>query len=205
MSVDQDLAPGAEPVRGQPVAALVMRARNGDELAWDALVERSAPLIWSLCRRYRLDRADAGDVAQTVWLQLVNQLGKIRDPAALPGWLATTTRRECQRARDKSRAPHAAMRALDAGGIPDDQASLLEHVLAAERHAALREALAHLPPRCRQLIALLSSDPPVPYAQISARLGIPVGSIGPTRRRCLDQLRHHPAIAALINADAPTA
>lgn len=202
MSVDQDLAPGAEPVRDHPVATLVMRARHGDEPAWDALVERYAPLIWSLCRRYRLDAADAG---QNVWLGLVNQLGKIRDPAALPGWLATTTRRECQRVLNRAQAPHAALHAPDADNIPDDQAGTLGQVLAAERHAALREAFAHVPPCCQQLIALLIKDPPVPYAEISARLGIPVGSIGPNRRRCLDKLRHHPAIAALINAETQTA
>jgi len=78
-----------------PVATLVMRARNGDELGWDALVERYAPLIWSLCCRYQLDGVDADNVGQCVWLQLVDQLDKIRDPAALPGWLATTIRREC--------------------------------------------------------------------------------------------------------------
>jgi RNA polymerase sigma factor (sigma-70 family) len=133
----------------------------------------------------------------------VNQLDKIRDPAALPGWLATTTRRECRRVLNKTQAPHAAMQAPDADNVPDDQASTLEHVLAAERHAALREASAHLPPCCQQLIALLIKDPPVPYAEISARLGIPIGSIGPNRRRCLDKLRHHPAIATLINAEAP--
>jgi RNA polymerase sigma factor (sigma-70 family) len=205
MSADQDLAHDAEPVPDHPVATLMTRARNGDELAWDALVERYAPLIWSLCRRYRLDAADAGDVGQNVWLQLVNQLGRIRDPAALPGWLATTTRRECLRARNRAQAPHAALQALDADNIPDDQASTLEQVLAAERHAALREAFAHLPPRCQQLIALLIKDPPVPYAEISARLGIPVGSIGPNRRRCLDKLRHYPAIAALINTQTQTA
>ena len=205
MSADQDLAQDAEPRPDDPVAAVVMRARNGDQLAWDALVERYAPLIWSLCRRYRLDGADAGDVGQNVWLQLVNQLGKIRDPAALPGWLATTTRRECQRVLNKTQPPPAALHAPDTDNIPDDQASTLEHVLAAERHAALREASAHLPPCCQQLIALLIKDPPVPYAQISARLGIPIGSIGPNRRRCLDKLRHHPAIAALINAEAQTA
>ena len=205
MSADQDLAQDAEPVPDHPVAALVMRARNGDELAWDALVERYAPLIWSLCRRYRLNAADAADVGQNVWLQLVNQLGKIRDPAALPGWLATTTRRECKRVLNKAQAPHAAMQAPDADNIPDDQASMLEQVLAAERHAALREAFAHLPPCCQQLIALLIKDPPMPYAQISARLGIPIGSIGPNRRRCLDKLRHHPAIAALINTQTQTA
>ena len=100
MSADQDLAQDAEPVPDHPVATLVMRARNGDELAWDALVERYAPLIWSLCRRYRLSGADAADVGQNVWLQLVNQLGKIRDPAASragsppqPGGNETSTHR----------------------------------------------------------------------------------------------------------------
>jgi RNA polymerase sigma factor (sigma-70 family) len=206
MSVDQDLPHDAEPMRDHPVATLVMRARTGDELAWDALVERYAPLIWSLCRRYRLDGADAGDVGQSVWLRLVDQLDKIRDPAALPGWLATTTRRECDRILHTAQVPRAARHALDAENIPDDQAETIEQeVLAAERHAALREAFVHLPPRSQQLIALLIEDPPLSYAQISARLGIPIGSIGPNRRRCLDKLRHHPGIAALINADAQTA
>jgi RNA polymerase sigma factor (sigma-70 family) len=205
MSADQDLAHDAEPVPGHPVAALVMRARNGDELAWHALVERYAPLIWSLCRRHQLGGADADDVGQNVWLQLVNQLDKIRDPAALPGWLATTTRRECRRVLNKAQVPHA-RHEPDAENIPDGHAETIEQeLLAAERHAALREAFTHLPPRDQQLIALLIEDPPVPYAQISARLGIPVGSIGPHRRRCLDKLRHHPAIAKLTSAEAQTA
>jgi RNA polymerase sigma factor (sigma-70 family) len=206
MSADQDLAQDAEPIAGHQVAALVMRARNGDELAWDALVERYAPLIWSLCRRYRLSGADAADVGQNVWLQLVNQLGKIRDPAALPGWLATTTRRECQRVLNKAQAPHAARHEPDTENVPDGQAETIEQgLLAAERYAALCQAFTDLPPRDQQLIALLTEEPPVPYAQISTRLGIPVGSIGPNRRRCLDKLRHHPAIAALISAEAQTA
>lgn len=87
--------------------------------------------------------------------------------------------------------------------IPDKHVPAAEQdLLAAERHAALRQALGQLPPGCRQLLALLLEDPPLSYAQISARLGIPVGSIGPSRRRCLDQLRRHPAVTALINADA---
>src|SRR6266576_1518803 len=86
------------PMRNDPpVTGLVIRARNGDKAAWDALVERYAPLIWSICRRYRLDRVDADDVAQSVWLHLLQHLGDLRDPAALPGWLATTARRECGR------------------------------------------------------------------------------------------------------------
>ena len=190
-------------MRNDPVVTdLVTRARNGDRQAWEALVERYAPLIWSICRRHCLDGADADDVGQGVWLQLVDQLDKVRDPAALPGWLATTTRRECTRVLRTVRGPHAAGYSLDAETIPDEQARMAEQqVLVAGRHAALREAFAHLPPCCQQLIAVLIEDPPLPYTEISARLGIPVGSIGPNRGRCLDRLRRYPAIAALINAE----
>ena len=183
------------------VIDLVARARDGDVQAWDALVERYAPLIWSICRKYRLGRADADDVGQSVWLRLVDQLGKIREPAALAGWLATTTRRECGRLVRAAHGPHAVVYALDAENMADEQAETAEQeLLAAERHAALREAFTHLPPECQRLVAMLTADPPVPYAEISARLGMPVGSIGPTRSRCLDRMRRYPAIAALINA-----
>ena len=182
------------------VILLVTRAQTGDQQAWNALVERYAPLVWSICRRYGLGGADAGDAGQNVWLHLVDQLGNIRDPAALPGWLATTTRRECTRVL-RARSAQGAVAVLDAETIPGQQTDPAEQqLLTAERHAALREAFTHLPPRCRRLIALLLEDPPVPYATISAQLGIPIGSIGPTRRRCLDQLRHHPAITALADA-----
>jgi RNA polymerase sigma factor (sigma-70 family) len=205
MYADKDFTHDAEPVGEDAVVTLVIRARDGDERAWAALVERYAPLIWSLCRRYRLDTTDTADVGQNVWLLLVTQLGKIRDPAALPGWLVTTTRRECGRVLSRAQRK-GARRMLDAENIPDGEAETIEQVLlAAERHAALREAFTHLPPRDQQLIALLTEDPPVPYAEISARLGIPVGSIGPNRRRCLDKLRHHPAIAKLNSAEAQTA
>jgi RNA polymerase sigma factor (sigma-70 family) len=185
------------------VTDLVTRARDGDTQAWDALVERYAPLIWSICRRYRLGGADAEDIAQAVWLRLVDQLDNIRDPAAIAGWLATTTRRECCRALRAARRPQVAWPVPDAETIADEQAETAEQeLLAAERHAALRDAFADLTPCCQQLLALLAADPPVQYAEISARLGIPVGSIGPSRGRCLDKLRRHPAIAALINAEA---
>ena len=130
---------------GLAVIDLVTCARGGDRQAWDALVERYAPLIWSICRRYRLGRADAEDVGQSVWLHLVDQLDKIRDPAALPGWLATTTRRECRRV--VRAAPHAVVCTLDAENIPDEQAETAEQeLLAADRHTALREAFTELPP-----------------------------------------------------------
>jgi RNA polymerase sigma factor (sigma-70 family) len=184
------------------VIDLVTRARNGDQRAWDALVERYSPLIWSICVRHRLG-GDAEDVFQSVWLYLLNQLDTIRDPAALPGWLCTTARRECLGVLRAARAPDAGWSRLDAEGIPDEHAATAEQaLLAAERHAALREAFMDLPPSFQRLIAILTEDPPVSYPQISARLGIPIGSIGPTRSRCLDKLRRHPAIADLINADA---
>jgi len=193
---------GAGPVRHDRVVIdLVARARTGDKQAWDTLVDRYSPLIWSICRSHRLGAADAEDVGQTVWLHLVDQLDRIRDPAALPGWLATATRRECLRVRRAARGPLAAGYAPDAETLPDEQTETAEHeLLAAERDAALREALQELPPCGQRLILLLIEDPPVSYAEISARLGIPVGSIGPTRRRCLDKLRDHPAIAALGDA-----
>jgi RNA polymerase sigma factor (sigma-70 family) len=185
------------------VAMLVRRARDGDKQAWDAIVVRYAPLIWAICRRYRLDRPDADDVGQSVWLRLVDQLDLIRDPAALPGWIATTTRRECGRVVGAARKREMLGYAQDVAEVPDsDPAAAEAEVLMAERNAALREAFRDLPPRCQELIGLLITDPPVPYAEISAKLGIKIGSIGPTRARCLQRLREYPSVAALLGADS---
>jgi RNA polymerase sigma factor (sigma-70 family) len=174
---------------------------KGDTQAWDALVERFAPLVWSICRRYRLGPADAADVSQGVWLRLVDRLADVRDPAALAGWLATTTERECVQFLRAARSSSTFWQVTDVENIPDDQIGIAEQeLLVAERHAVLRAALARLPPNFQQLIAMLIEDPPMPYAEISAKLDIPIGSIGPTRRRCLDKLRRDPAIAALMNA-----
>jgi RNA polymerase sigma factor (sigma-70 family) len=188
------------------VLDLVTKARNGQKQAWDAIVERYSPLIWSICRRHQLGGTDAEDVGQTVWLQLVSQLGKLRDPAALPGWLATTTRRECGRVvRARCRLPGSVYE-LDAEKTKDEHSATPEHeLLLAERNAVLREAFARLPVDHQRLLALVLADPPIPYAEISARLGIPVGSIGPYRGRCLDKLRRDPAVAALISAEAASA
>ena len=186
------------------VIELVKRAGVGEESAWHELVERYSTLIWSICRRHELGRADAEDVTQAVWLHLVKYVDSLRDPAALPGWLVTTTRRECCRVR-QSRCRPADVQISETENLWDDQMPTADdELLMAERHAALREAFTDLPANCRQLLSLLITDPPTPYAEISARLGIPIGSIGPNRSRCLQRLRRHPAIAALIDAEAPS-
>ena len=185
-----------------PVTDLVTRARNGERQAWDELVERYAPLIWSICRRFRLEGADAEDVGQAVWLNLVARLDHLRDPAALPGWLVTTTRRECGRVRRAASTRAEVGYELAVDNLPDTGIAPAEQeLLRAEREAALRDAFTRLPPGGQQLLALLVADPPVPYAEISSRLGIATGSIGPTRRRCLDRLGRDPAIVALISSE----
>ena len=185
------------------VTSLVMRARNGDQRAWDALVERYAPLLWSICRRFGLTDADAEDVGQAVWMRLVDQLDSLRDPAALPGWLATTTRRECIQAHRVTGKHITAGQVPDLENIPDQHAAAAdEELLRAEGNAALRDAFARLPRDWQRLLAMLSADPPVPYAEISARLGISIGSIGPNRGRALERLRRDPAIVALMPAGA---
>src|SRR5205085_1541163 len=124
-----------------PVTDLVTRAKNGDQQAWDALVERYAPLVWSICRRYRLERADAEDVCQAVWFTLVARLDHLRDPAALPGWLATTTRRECGRVLHAMGRRRAGEQVLIAANLPDTEtAPVDQELLVAEQQAALRDA-----------------------------------------------------------------
>jgi DNA-directed RNA polymerase specialized sigma24 family protein len=131
----------------------------------------------------------------------VDHIGKIRDPAALPGWLAThhPPRMRPDRPQGVQNLPSGPCAGPRGHPRPAGHAAR-RRAAAAERHAALREALAGLPPPWQRLIALLAEDPPLTYTQISAPLGIPAGSIGPTRRRCLAKLRRHPAITALASA-----
>jgi RNA polymerase sigma factor (sigma-70 family) len=178
--------------RHAPVAVMVSRAAAGDRDAWDRIIERYAPLVYSTCRRYRLAAPDVDNVGQRVWLLLLEQIGNLREPAALPGWLVTTTSRECLRAL------RAAERSQPLPGWFADDATVDEKIVAAERDAAVHAAMAGLPERCQRLLAMLVSDPPYSYAEISARLGIPVGSIGPQRSRCLERLRRSIAVTAVM-------
>lgn len=186
-----------------PVLDLATRARNGEKQAWDAIIERYSPLIWSICRRSQLEGTEAEDVGRAVWLQLVSKLADLPDPAALPGWLAATTRRECCRVLRARCGPPADGHVPDTENIPDDDTATADRELPlAERNATLREAFTRLPPDHQRLLALLTADPPMPYAEIAAKLGTSAGSIGPLRSRCLDKLRRDPAIAALLKAEA---
>ena len=158
------------------VVALVTRASGGDQGAWHELVDRYASLVYTICTRYRLSNHDIEDVGQNVWLLLVEQLGKLREPAALPGWLATTTARECLRVVTAASKAERLGTGLDDSVLFVDDAVIDEEILVAERNAALRAAFAELPPRCQQLLSMLLSDPPHSYADIHRELGIPVGS-----------------------------
>jgi len=186
-----------------PVETLIAHANRGDQSAWNAIVDRYAALVWSVCRGFRLSDGDAADVSQTVWLRTVEKLATIRVPAALPGWLVTTTRNECLRIVSSSRRSAGPLddvllnRSEDPNGVEID-----DELLAAERRAVVREAFAQLPEHCQRLLALLVSSEHKAYAEISRQLQIPVGSIGPTRSRCLDKLRNCPAMLSwLATAD----
>lgn len=187
------------------VVALVTRAAGSDERAWHELVDRYAPLVWSICVRYQLSGADIEDVGQTVWLGLVEQLSseRLREPAALPGWLATTTQRECLRVLKaaKKYEPFGTDPEEDNLAVQADAAAIEDLIITSERNALLRAALAELPPRCRHLLTLLLTDPPLSYAEISVIMRIPQGSIGPQRARCLERLRRSSYLTGLTDAD----
>ncbi|TDC83451.1 sigma-70 family RNA polymerase sigma factor [Actinomadura sp. 7K507] len=161
---------------------LVVRARDGDGAAWARLVERHSGLLWSIARSHGLNDADSGDVVQTTWLRLVERIDALRDPAATGCWLATTARNESlrlvrRRGRDLPVVP--------APRAPEPEPDRV--VLSRERLGLVGAALESLPRRCRTLLRLfaLASS----HAELAAALGIPVGSVAPTRARCLDALR----------------
>jgi RNA polymerase sigma factor (sigma-70 family) len=180
---------------------LVKASVDRDEDAWNEMVRRYSGLVAFVIRHYRLNPADTQDVSQLVWLRLVEHLGQIREPAALPSWLATTTRHECERylrvnGRSVAMDP-VTMGFADRADGPD----IDELLLAAERRQALRDGLAQLTPHQRELLTMLTADPPYPYSEISRVLDIPIGSIGPTRSRALDKLRETDAVRAYLEAD----
>ena len=169
------------------VGALVRAARDDDESAWNALVDEFAGLVWAIVRAHRLSAADAADVSQTTWLRLAEHLRRIRDPERVGAWLAATTRHECRRLLRRSQ------RELPVGDeLPEPEAatpSLAAGLVRRERAAALWTAFAELPERCQTLLRVLMAGPAPAYEDAAEALGVPVGSLGPTRARCLERLR----------------
>ena len=190
---------------------LVTSAASGDAGAWQLIVERFSGLVWSVVRAYRLGSADAADVFQTTWLRLAEHIGRIEQPDRVGAWLATAARREC-------------LQCLRSAGrtVPTDDASWLEGppvmdnpteaaILRAEqqqedaaRDVALWRAVGLLSARCQQLLRILMASPPPSYAEVGAGLGLPVGSIGPTRARCLQALREQLVAGGITDSFSPS-
>lgn len=177
---------------------LLQAAVDGDQKAWDALVDRFSGLVWAIARAHRLSATDAADVSQTAWLRLVENLGRIREPDRIGAWLATTTRNECLRVIRK--AGRQVPTDMDVDAEPPDTESPLadEGLLTGERDVALWRAFSSISERCQVLLRLLIADPAPSYEEIGAALGMPVGSIGPTRARCLEHLRRKSGITSLL-------
>jgi RNA polymerase sigma factor (sigma-70 family) len=189
-------------------AELLGAAKKGDESAWEHIIARYQSLINAISRRYRLTPFDAHDVSQYVWMQLVDHVGRLRDPRALPSWIAVTTTHRCYeilRAHKRSvtvdplaicsfdLVDTAAKRNISDGGFDFD-----DNLLRAQQRSAVQQGLAELTEDQQQLLLLLVADPPVPYREISRRMNLPTGSIGPTRARLLKKLRRTRAVRQLV-------
>ena len=179
-----------DPLKDVDTRDLVARARAGDQQAWGTLTDRYTNLLWSVARGMRLSRADAADVVQTTWLRLVERLDSLREPEHLGAWLTTTARRECL--ATQRRGVRMRMGLPDAWGeIPAVSDPLDDALLREERDVALWKAFSTLTARCQSLLRVLMADPPPSYDEVSGALDMPVGSIGPTRQRCLKSLREN--------------
>lgn len=177
-------------------AELISGVVNGEQLAWGELVERYSQTVWMATAKYELDRATRLDVVQTVWLRLHDRVRQVRDPDRLAGWLSITARNECVNVlRRRSRTFSLADDYEVVSDDPPPETDLERRTTV----AAVAEALSELDPRCAELLQLLCADPAPSYEDISVMLDIPVGSIGPTRARCLQKLRNRPAIARIIH------
>ena len=190
----------ATEVRRDPaaVSALVVGAAAGDRTSWAALVELFGGLIWNVARGHRLSDGDAADVSQTTWLRLLEHIDRLEDPARVGAWLATTARRECLRVL----ASAGRQTLVGDTGLLDlylvDETELDLRLLALEQQELLRMALDRLPSRCAQLLRVLMDQDTPNYQRVAEVMGMPIGSIGPTRARALTKLR---VILAEINAE----
>lgn len=201
LSRDQ-LAGGEERVEvdTRPGTAELLRAAElGDRTAWRELVARHTPVVWAVARSHRLDRHDAGDVVQSTWLSLLENMNGIHTPAGLAAWLAVTARRHALRliAVRRRETPVDVAR-LGSVLADEPEGAVLRHAW----DAALWRSFTQLSEQCQRVLRVLVHAPELSYQQVAAALGIPIGSIGPTRGRCLAQLRRKASLSGLCQEDA---
>jgi RNA polymerase sigma factor (sigma-70 family) len=188
-----------EPTERAPVdrelVAIVRAAAAGDAAAVSRLVDRFEQPLRAVTRFYRLSKWDADDVIQATWLQFLEHGRTLREPAAVSGWLKTTARRQSLRVLQGRMREQP----TDDPALGDDGHHREPHdeLVAAERRAALLGALAELPARNRQLMTLLVAKPDISYEQVSDAIGMPIGSIGPTRLRAISRLQRSSRLRAL--------
>jgi RNA polymerase sigma factor (sigma-70 family) len=171
------------------IVGWVRRAATGDLQAWNRLVGQYSRLIWSITASFKLGESDAADVVQTTWMRLIEHIDRIEQPAKIGSWLASTARNECLRHVAARKRIVLVDEDIEFDGADQHGPEIDEGLLAQERAQDVRDAMSRLPPQWQRLMELLMSDPPVSYAEISDQLGLPIGSIGPTRGRCLAKLR----------------
>jgi RNA polymerase sigma factor (sigma-70 family) len=166
---------------------LVQQCLKGDEAAWATLIQKYKNLIFSIPVRYGFSEEDSADIFQSVCMDLLTELPRLREPNALAGWLIQVARNKCfHRKRAEQRHPVQEIGDVDSCASPEDPGHLVAQV---EQEQALREALLELSPRCRELMHMLFFEEPVrPYQQIAKDLDLATGSIGFIRRRCLNKL-----------------
>lgn len=174
--------------RAARLGACLVRAVNGDTGALSEIVRELNPLLWHVARGEGLGAEESADVVQTSWLELLRRLHEIRSPEALTSWLVTTTRREAWRVRELSRR-HAPDGATQLELAPDPDPGPGERLLTDERDQILWRHVQRLPERCRKLLRIVAHVARPDYAAVARALGMPRGSIGPTRGRCLAKLR----------------
>jgi len=171
------------------ISQVVRQAALGDRSSWEQLVSKYSRLIWAMTRDFKLADSDAADVVQATWLRLLEHIDRIEHPDRIGSWLATTARHECLRHVARRKKVILVDDDLAFSDASTEQPDLDARLIADENAEAVRQALSRLPWHWRRLLELLMMDPPASYAEISSQLGLPVGSIGPTRGRCLERLR----------------
>jgi RNA polymerase sigma factor (sigma-70 family) len=182
------MTPASQPDRSARIAGLVNAARDGDDTALGQIVTELSPLLWQVARGAGLSSGDAEDVLQTVWMRLISHLDGIRTSAALTAWLVITTRREAWRVRAAGRRQLPADQDWLAA-LPDTRPGSDEQVIIDDQRRALWAAIGQLSPRCQELLRIIAFVARPDYDAVSAALGVPRGSVGPTRGRCLAKLR----------------